>query len=143
MLDSNSYSVIGIYLTLAGLLGTFFYVHLSNWLQELLKLQAKWRQNKRGTDDSQQAAKRECRFEIKEHFNHVPFVVACVVSLFICLLWADSSKMLAPATSDTLVSGLKRMLDVFMVLYFALTTYLLGHGFLIGWRITRELDASK
>ena len=137
MLDANALAVIGLYFTLAGLLGTFFYVHLSSWLQDLLRLKAKWEVNRLGTDDAQRAAIRECRFEIKGLYNHIPFTVALAMSSFIGILAFDTRGILA-TTTDPLAGRLQNMLTMFSLLYFAISVYLLGHGLYIGRWIANE-----
>ena len=139
MLDPNSYSVIGLYFTLAGLLGTFFYVHLSSWLQNLLKLQAKWNVNRLGTDEAQKSAIRECRFELKGLFNHIPVLVALIVSIFIFVLSKDALELLSQAPKDMLAYRLGYMLTCFLWLYYTLTGYLLLHGIVLGFTIRNGL----
>lgn len=141
MVDSNIYSVIGIFLTLIGLMGTFFYIHLSNWLQELLKLNSKWEQNKPGTDASQMSAKRECKYELRGLFNHVPILISCMITTFSIIVWRNSSFLLDKFQSDTISSLLHTALDLYMYIYLALTTYILLHGYIIGfsiWKNTRK-----
>jgi len=140
-MDPNTYSVIGLYLTLAGLLGTFFYVHLSNWLQSLLRLQAKWQVNKRGTDTEQRSAIRECRFELKGLFNHIPIVVALGISGFIGLLSRDALDMLSEVPGDALAQRLTSILCAFLWLYFLLTLYLLIHGFVLGAIMNHQMKS--
>jgi hypothetical protein len=41
-------ATIGFMLTLVGLIGTFFYVQLSNWLREILELNSKYELNRVG-----------------------------------------------------------------------------------------------
>jgi hypothetical protein len=139
MLDPNSYSVIGLYLTLAGLLGTFFYVHLSGWLQDLLKLHSKWDINKLATDEGQKSALRECRFELKGLFNHVPFTAAFIVSMFIFVLSKDAVELLSQAPNDMLANRLGNMLTWFLWFYYILTGYLLLHGIFLGFKIRSGL----
>jgi hypothetical protein len=66
---ADALSVIGFFLTLAGLLGSFFYIHLSDWLREVLALETKWRINAVGDEPDQRAARRECRYEVEQAAN--------------------------------------------------------------------------
>ena len=132
------YSIIAIYLSLIGILGTFFYIHLSGWLQNLFMLKAKVQINKLQTDADQSKAIRECKYEIKGLLTHIPFLIAVIISLFIGLLWKDSSYLLS-TNSDDLALHLRVILDVFIVVYFTLTSYLLLHGYLLGFWIWRTI----
>ncbi len=139
MLDANTYSVIGLYLTLLGLLGTFFYVHLGGWLQDMLKLYAKWNINKPGTDAAQITGKRECRFELEGLFNHIPVLAAIIVGLFICVLFKDANDLLAQAPNDALAARLTSVFNIFVLSYYVLTAYLLFHGLVLGFKMKYEM----
>jgi len=39
--SADALSVIGFFLTLVGLLGSFFYIHLGEWLREVIALETK------------------------------------------------------------------------------------------------------
>jgi hypothetical protein len=39
---SDTYTIVGLLLTLSGLLATFFSIQLSQWLMNLLATRAKW-----------------------------------------------------------------------------------------------------
>ena len=140
MLNPTVYSVIGIYLTLTGLLGTFFYIHRSNWLRDFLRLKAKWDNNKRGTDAQQKTAIRECRFELKGLFNHIPFVVSFVLSAFIWLLYTNAKGLLSGAPTDALAGQLIDMLSIFVWTYYLLTAYFLVHGLILGVILNRQIN---
>jgi len=62
--STEALSVIGFFLTLVSLLGSFFYIHLSDWLREVVALEAKWDVNKIGTDRDD--AQIECRYEAEK-----------------------------------------------------------------------------
>lgn len=143
MLDSKVISTIGIYLTLTGLLGTFFYVHLSNWLRDLFRLHAKWENNHLLTDDGQKSAIRECRFEIKGLFNHVPLLTTLVISGFIWLLFSNAKELLSGASSDVLASQIFEMLSVFIWIFYLLAGYFLIHGYFLGISINKQLKPTK
>ena len=56
----NPLSMVGLMLTLAGLVGTFFYIQLSGWLRDVQALHAKIDLNKLGNTDDNKKAIREC-----------------------------------------------------------------------------------
>jgi len=87
--SSDALSMIGFFLTLVGLLGSFFYVHLSDWYREVLSLATKWEINKFGDDPDQKAGRRECRYEVEEVASWTTLITSLVVTgfvLFVLLL---------------------------------------------------------
>jgi hypothetical protein len=140
--NSSVLSTQGLLLTLISLLGTFFYVHLSGWLKDLMKLKAKWEQNRYNQTDEERAAVLEVRYELPGLHNYVTPLVTTMITAFILLvailswlLWQEYS---GPAAIRIVlvVAGAG-----FLILYMVLTlTFLLQ-----GWRTANQLsdDMSK
>src|SRR5262245_40787406 len=84
--SSDVTATIGFMLTLVGLIGTFFYVHLSNWLRELLELRSKYELNKVGDTEPRKQGRLECRFQLRRLLNHVTLLVSIVISVFILVV---------------------------------------------------------
>lgn len=135
--NSAIISTQGLLLTLISLLGTFFYVHLSNWRKDLMKLKAKWEQNQYYQTNEQKAAVLEIRYELPGLANYVTPLVSLVITAFIMLVAALSYALWThycgpPAIRTFLViAGI-----AFLVLYLLLTG-----AFLIGGLMTaKELN---
>ena len=122
-------STQGLLLTLVSLLGTFFYVHLSNWRKDIIKLQAKWEQNKFNQTDEEKASVLQVRYELPGLNNYVTPLVTAVISSFILLiavlsliLWTDYAGPEQLRTLLTIAGG------AFLVLYLVLTGVFLFGG---------------
>jgi hypothetical protein len=139
MFDKTTYTVIGMCLTLTSLLGTYFYVHLSNWLRDMLKLKAKWDINKKGSDVDQIKAQWECKIEIKGLFNHIPIMISLIISAFIWFVCVRSLVLLAAAPTESLAQLLSMIIIIFLVLYTLLTMYFLIHGMIIGFKMKKQM----
>lgn len=126
--STDALTVIGFFLTLVGLLGSFFYIHLSDWLREVIALETKWRINRAGDDKA--AARRECRYEIEQVANWTTLVTSGVVTFFVIFvfglgwnLWQAQPEKSVAWTSVGL-AGL-----VFTVIYLCMTGGLLWSGY--------------
>jgi ATP/ADP translocase len=62
----SSLTIIGFLFTLISLLGSFFYIQISNWYSEVLELNKKYEENKEKTNAEMKDAIRECRYEYKK-----------------------------------------------------------------------------
>jgi hypothetical protein len=146
-MNSDTLSVIGFYLTLFGLLGSLFAVHLANWYREILALETKADLNKGKGTEEQKAAIRECRYKLRETNNHVIYVVAFVISGFLLFVFLRSLELLSalPATSVNQVHpnlpwevGLA--FKVFLAVYGILTVWFLAGGIIKGRKIHKLVD---
>ena len=139
---SELLTTIGFFLTLTGLLSTFFYVHLSNWFREILELQSKYDENKKGDDDRRRYARVECRFQLKRLFNHVPILVSGVITFFILVMAYLAFTMIASISPRPLIFDYYEIAFlVFIIAYFALTLYFLIHGYWIAFQLRAQLRA--
>ena len=67
-MPTNPLSTVGLMLTLASLIGSFFYLQLSQWLRDVVALRQKTELNVLQGDEGQQRAIVECKVEIAAHF---------------------------------------------------------------------------
>jgi len=125
---TDALSVISFFLTLVGLLGSFFYIHLSDWLRDIIALETKWSINKSG--DDKKAARRECRYEIEQLASWTTLVTSIVVTAFVLFivglgwnLWQAQPEKSVAWTSVGL-AGL-----AFTVIYLGMTIGLLWSGY--------------
>lgn len=134
-------AAIGTFLTLTSLLGTFFYVHLTTWLRDMLALKAKYEFNTGGNTGAEEQAMRECRYALKGLFNILPGLVCFAISIFIIFSAWNTYGILAPFHDvDPLANRLFWSLTVFLVIYFSLVIYLLGRGYMVGMTIRKGLS---
>ena len=141
MSTSELTSAIGFFLTLTGLLSTFFYVHLSNWFREILELQCKYNENKVGDDDRRRNARVECKYQLKRLYNHVPILVSVVITIFISTMATMASGMISLVIPKPVI--FKYYEDAFTIFIFAydiLTLYFLIHGYVIAYRLSKALN---
>lgn len=83
--STDALSIIGFFLTLVSLLGSFFYIHLSDWLREVIALETKWDINKIG--DERRAARLECRYEIEHVATRTTLLTSAVVTAFVIFIF--------------------------------------------------------
>lgn len=133
-------SAIGFFLTLTGLLSTFFYVHLSNWFREILELKSKYDENMVGDDERRRYARIECKYQLKRLFNHVPILVSTVITIFIVVMTSMASEMISSiAPRPTIFNYYEIAFRIFLISYFVLTFYFLIHGYLIAINLRKKL----
>jgi hypothetical protein len=139
MTGSETLSAIGFFFTLTSLLGTLFYVQLSNWYRELLELKSKFKMNQYGDDNKK--ARLECAFQIQRLYNHVPLLVSAVLTFFILAIGGLSLRLglITRPFPDILLYYLAASI-VFLVIYLALTGYFLVKGYAIGKSLTTEIS---
>lgn len=139
--SSDVTATIGFMLTLVGLIGTFFYVHLSNWLREMLELKSKFELNSVGDTEPRRQARLECKFQLRRLLNHIPLLVALVISAFIiAVLYIAKSLIGATQPQPAVVPYYKTAAIWFLIIYFGLTSYLLIYGYVVGYRLKRRLN---
>lgn len=142
-MESNAFTVLGLFLTLISLLGTFFYVHLSNWYRDMLSLRDKWDLNSRVNLEEEKQARRECRYEIRGLYNFVTLTVTLVISAFIFLVTILSALILIPELRvDPLAVHLCIALTAFVITYVTFTTFFLVQGYRIGRSLRQQIDAA-
>jgi hypothetical protein len=105
--------VQGLFLTLVSLLGTFFYIHLGNWRRDLIKLKAKWEQNKFNQTDEERSA---------------------VLEVLSAVLWSYYTGLAALRTYMRVAGGAS------LFLYVGLTALFLVDGLRTARQIGKEID---
>ena len=120
---------VGLMLTLASLVGTFFYIHLSQWLRDLLALRQKAQLNRLAGDENQKRAIVECRVEYRKLATWHTYVVNLLVIAFVVFVLADALLMIQYAKTDQVYFHVKIALIVFFILFLVLSLGLIGIGF--------------
>lgn len=140
--SSELTSTIGFFLTLTSLLGTFFYVHLSNWFREKLELKSKYDENSVGDDERRKQARIECRFQLKRLLNHVPPLVSVVITVFILAMLYIAFEMVSSMPSrPAIFNYYVPAFLCFLGTYLALTTYFLVYGYTVAFRLRTRMNA--
>ena len=140
MTPANPLSLVGLMLTLASLLGSFFYLQLSQWLRDLLALRQKIELNRLQGDESQKRAIVECRVEYRRLSTWHSYAVNIVVVLFVLfVLWLGLA-MIRSAQADPLYGYVHLGMTVFAVIFILLAGGLLVIGALNARWIACELD---
>ncbi len=137
---SDAYTTVGLLLTLAGLLATFFSVQLSEWLMRLWALTAKWKAYAKDAAEESKAARRECRAELPGSFNFVPLVITLAVGTFTVFIIASSYFVLALVDDSPLKSILQSALGAFSICYGLLTAIFLVSGYALGFRLKKQMQ---
>ncbi|WP_122467908.1 hypothetical protein [Brevundimonas lutea] len=136
VLTSQEIGTLGFFLSLISLLGSFFYVQLSNWLRDLIAAEALFEGNKVGGDETEKTVLRQLKYSIRGQYNLVPLLTSLAVSAFILLISGVIFSILRRALpTDYLAQNLLLALGGFLTIYVVLTGYLLGRGYAIGRKV--------
>ena len=139
--SADALSVIGFFLTLVGLLGSFFYIHLADWLRDVLTLETKWRVNQYGDELDQKAARRACRYEVVQLSNWTTLATSLAVTGFLLLIFILGTILWAAAGDKSLAwafigwAGL-----VFILIYLGMTIALLIIGYRKAHQVQKEVN---
>ena len=137
---SDVTATIGFMLTLVGLIGTFFYVHLSTWLREILELKSKYELNSVGNSETRKEGILECKYQLRRLFNHIPVLVAAVISFFIVEVVLIAKNLIsAVQPQPPVVPYYQSAAKYFLIIYFGLTLYLLLHGYIVALWLRSKL----
>jgi hypothetical protein len=138
--SSDAFSIIGFFLTLVGLLGSFFYIHLGDWYRDVLSLVTKWEIYRTGDNEAQKMARNECRYEIEQVGSFTTFGTSIGVTAFIVLvsilsllLWQTNPQK-SDAWNYLAIAGIS-----FLVVYFALTLFFLIQGYRKTAKLRRDI----
>ena len=140
MISGSPLSVVGLMLTLAGLLGSFFYIQLSDWLRSILALDQKIQLNRRQGEDNQKRAIVECRVEFRRLAGWHNYLVNFFVIFFVLYVMWLSFGMISLAAGDPLYPYVRKALIVFVCVFTLLSGILLAVGVSRAWSIKRILD---
>lgn len=128
MSPANPLSTVGLMLTLASLLGSFFYLHLSQWVRDVIALDRKQELNEAAGTDPEKRALVECRIELKRLWSWPGFVVNGVVIAFVIFVLVLGLNMIHHARTDPLYRDVQAGLIVFLIVFVVLSGLLLAVG---------------
>ena len=123
----NVISIAGLYLALIGLLGSYFFVSLGQWLNGVLATQSKWRILRARQDAALWEKKLECYFESRQSASPATWVAWAAVTLFqlvlfffIYRLYCNSGRTSAPVIGVYVVLPCAIFLGVYLLLSIAM-----------------------
>ena len=141
---SESTAAIGFLLTLVGLLGGFFAIHLSNWLRDILEVRAKFDANEVGDSQERRTARAECSFTLRRLINHVTLLVTIVLAGFIGYVLTLARDLLrASGVTGPVTDAYGRGLVAFTIVYGTLTAYFLIAGYVNGVALRADITRAK
>ena len=132
-MTATEYSTISILLSLSSLLGSFFYIQLSNWLRELITLKAKYDFAENGQEPDDLKARYEVRYALRGLNNSLPLAMWIAITAFIAVVSVCALFSLVPAfCKDPLAARLTIAFSAFLAIYFGVSVLLLVRGYAIG-----------
>lgn len=134
-MNANPLTTVGLMLTLAGLVGSFFNIQLSQWLRDLVALAQKVKLNKAQGNENQQKAIVECKIEIEKLANIQSYVINGLVLAFVVFVLVNGLVMIEAASADPLFSHVHVALWVFLVFFIGVSLWLTFDG----WRIAKGI----
>lgn len=137
---SNPLSTVGLMLTLAGLVGSFFYIQLSNWLRDILALLQKVELNKRAGDENQKKAIVESRIEYRKLATWHTYAVNASVIAFVTFVLVLGLCMIRYAATDPMQPYVLAAFVVFLILFLVLSLGLMFLGYSNAQAIKTHLD---
>jgi fatty acid desaturase len=138
-MNTNPLSTVGLMLTLAGLVGAFFNIQLSQWLRDLIAIEQKVKLNKAHGTETQQKAIVECRIEHEKLENVQTYVINALVIGFVVFVLVNGLFMIRSAQADPLYPNINIALWVFLVLFVGVSGWLTYNGWRIAERIKKSL----
>jgi len=134
-MPTNPLSTVGLMLTLAGLVGSFFNIQLTQWLRDLAALLQKTRLNRAQGTEPQQRAIVECKIEFQKLSHGQTYAVNFLVLGFVVFVLIDGLLMIGSASTDPLYTYVDVALWVFLVFFIAVSGWLI----LSGWCVARKI----
>jgi amino acid transporter len=141
MTPANPLTIVGLLLTLASLLGSFFYLQLSQWLRDVMALRQKIELNSAQGDEPQKRAIVECRVELRRLSTWHSYIINLVVIGFVSFIMVLGIQMVNAAKTDPLYAPVHQAMTVFFAIFLLLSLgLLLLGGYHASW-IARKLNA--
>jgi uncharacterized integral membrane protein len=139
MNTTNPLSVVGLMLTLSSLLGSFFYLQLSQWVRDILAVKSKSDLNQYAGVADEKKAMRECAVEIDKLLNWPTYIVNVVVIAFVIIVTVIAFAMLNMASADPLYPLLWDAFALFLAVFVVLSLGLIIHGSLQGSQVRQTV----
>ena len=138
-MNANPIATVGLMLTLAGLVGSFFSIQLSQWLRDLIALQTKTNLNKAAGNEAQVRAIYECKVEYKKLTNFSTYLLHFLITLFVFFVLWNGLDIAALASSDPIYPKVRLALIVFFAFFAIMSVWLIGSGARTAIQIGKDL----
>lgn len=138
-MNANPLTTVGLMLTLAGLVGSFFNIQLSQWLRDLLGLSQKVEMNKAGGTPEKEKALVECKIELKKLANCETYAINVLVLAFVVFVLGNGLAMIRTSSADPLYLHISTALWVFLVFFVGVSGWLIWRGWYTAKAITSIL----
>ena len=137
---SEHIGAVRLFFTLVGILGSLFAIHLANWFREALKLKQKSElRNRDGSQAETYQQFRECKNDEARLFNHVPILMAVILTGFVVLVCVLSGMLLYDSIpNDRIALFTATVIGTYFIIYIVLTLYFLIGGFVFIRRSIRK-----
>ncbi len=125
--SGTAISLLGFYLSLVSLLGSFFYVHLATWFRQIATTRQKWQRYKNGIQRDKQI---ECYLEAYDEKSWQPAIAFVLLTVFMIVLgsFAEQLRPLAQ-TPAGIATYLYWPAYIFFVMYVAVSLFYLVEGY--------------
>jgi hypothetical protein len=127
-MSANPISTVSLMLTLAGLVGSFFNIQLSQWLRDLLALEQKILLNKYQGTEPEKRAIVECKIEYAKLANTSSYVLNALIIAFVIFVLIDGLFMACQAQDDPLYPNVAVALWVFLTFFVVVSGWLIYAG---------------
>jgi hypothetical protein len=129
MNSANPLTTVGLMLTLAGLMGTFFNIQLTQWLRDVKALAQKVVLNPNPSTDPEKKILIECKVELAKLANWQTYMVNLAVFLLVVFLLGNGLVMIVSASADPIYPNVRLALWVFLGVFVAASSGLFLDGF--------------
>lgn len=140
----DAVGIASLYLALVGLLSTFFYIQLGQWLSGILATESKWEQVKSRTPKETYFGKRlECYYEAAKSYSVWTFLGWVAVTVFMGIVGAFLEILRAGLNSTdaaVLCFYVSRPAYIFLGIYLLLSVVMLTVGY---WKAKHVRDDAK
>lgn len=134
----NVISILGFYLSLLSILGSFFYIHLGNWIKQIQTTQRKWSQFKSGSNLDK---KIECYIETIDEKNLQPALGFIFLTVFMLLLgWFAQDLITTLPPTSNIADYLYIPGYIFFALYFIVSLIYLVYGYCNANKTYKEIE---
>lgn len=124
-MTANPIMAVGLMLTLAGLVGSFFNVQLSQWLRDFSALEQKATLNQNaGTEDKRRVLV-ECKVEFAKLNRWQTYVTSIAALGFVVFVLGDGLAMASLAAADPLYCHVNVALWFFLLFFVVMSGWLL------------------
>lgn len=83
----DSLGVAGLFLSLVGLLATFYSINIGDWYARVLSIYSRWRYVEPRLNEEQKKQFREIRYLLYEIDTPVPYLISSIIFFYVVLIY--------------------------------------------------------